>query len=298
MEWLIGIAIGVVLTIPVAALWSRRTEKRVLYLEARARSAERLAEQGTMTSGLAHEIKNPLSTVGLNIQLLQEDLSDLSGNLDAMSSSQSHDPNVVRDAQDRIGRIDRRFEALARETNRLRETLEDFLRFAGRLQLEKEQANLNTIVEEVADFFAPQAEAAKVHLRTQFAEPVQVDVDVSLLKQALLNLAINAVQAMTRAREQDQPHGGGGELILRTEVSRTPTGPMAELFIVDTGPGISEEVLDKVFQPYFSTRRGGTGLGLPIARRIVEEHGGTMSIHSELGRGTQMILRLSVSEEG
>lgn len=288
-SWLlIGFALGVALSLPVAWWWSRRTEQRVRALEARARSAQRLAELGTLTGGLAHEIKNPLSTLGLNVQLLQEDLHELT---DALADR----PGV----EEKVGRLDRRFDALVRETNRLREILEDFLRFAGRLQLEKQPTDLNELVGEVVDFFAPQAEQAKVHLRCRLADELpEAPVDASLLKQALLNLLINATQAMTRAREKDQPHGGADELILTT--ARRRRGPLdgVELRVMDTGPGMPGDVREKVFQPYFSTRRGGTGLGLPIARRIVDEHGGGMQLHSEPGRGTEFILTLPLDGEG
>ena len=286
--WLLeGVVLGVALTLPVAWWWARRTERRVRALEARARSAERLAELGTLTGGLAHEIKNPLSTLGLNVQLLQEDLHELT---DALPGDGA--------IAEKAGRLDRRLSALARETQRLRDILEDFLRFAGRLQLEKQPTDVNEMAGEVVDFFAPQAEAAKVHLRCRLADGLpSVPADASLLKQALLNLMINATQAMQKAREKDQPHGGADELILSTGRRKRADGQAVELRVMDTGPGMSEEVKEKVFQPYYSTRRGGTGLGLPIARRIVDEHGGNLSVHSEPGRGTEFVVTLPVGEK-
>jgi signal transduction histidine kinase len=282
--WLLeGLILGIALMLPLAWWWTRRNERRVRALEARARSAERLAELGTLTGGLAHEIKNPLSTLGLNVQLLQEDLHELTDSLPGNG-----------EVAEKTGRLDRRLGALARETQRLRDILEDFLRFAGRVQLEKQPTDVNELLSEVADFFAPQAEAARVHLRSRLADGLpSVFVDASLLKQAILNLMINATQAMQKAREKQQPHGGADELILST-ARRRADGQAVEVRVMDTGPGMSAEVKEKVFQPYFSTRRGGTGLGLPIARRIVDEHGGNLSVHSEPGRGTEFILTLPV----
>ncbi|MEE9211559.1 MAG: histidine kinase dimerization/phospho-acceptor domain-containing protein [Phycisphaeraceae bacterium] len=199
MVWFwIGLGAGVLLTIPLTAIAARRAERRVRRLEQRARTAERLAELGTLTGGLAHEIKNPLSTVGLNVQLLQEDLSDL-----------AHDAAPGALPEDRLGRLRRRFETLSRETQRLRDILEDFLRFAGRIKLDPSPTDVNALVDELTDFFQPQALASKVQLRTTLAAALTtVQADAGLLKQAVLNLLINACQAMSDARDRAHPHGG------------------------------------------------------------------------------------------
>jgi len=285
IAFVLGLLLGVGLTVPIAVLVARRRLKQLRLAEQRARASERLAELGTLTSGLAHEIKNPLSTINLNLQLLQEDLEEL--------LQQVGDALPERDREDGIQRIERRFNLLARETQRLRDILGDFLQYAGRMKLQREPCELNGVVDEVADFFMPQAEAAKVHLRVQFGvRPAQVHADCDLLKQALLNLMLNAVQAMQDARQRQVPHGGADELLIRTD--RRSVLEHAELLVhvIDTGPGIAAEDQENVLKPYVSKRRGGTGLGLPRARRIIEEHGGTLSLHSELGRGTEFTLAL------
>ncbi|MAE66329.1 MAG: two-component sensor histidine kinase [Phycisphaeraceae bacterium] len=280
-----GLATGVILTIPVAAVAARRNAARMRRLQQRSLAAERLAELGTLTGGLAHEIKNPLSTVLLHLQLLEEDLRDLEGELD--------DPSV---AAERLGRARRRFESLTRETSRLREILEDFLRFTGRVKLARHETDVCALVEEVVDFFSPQAQAAGVHLRTQIPEsPLRLDLDRGLLKQALLNLMMNACQAMSEARGGSQPSGGNDELIVRAERARGPDRqPELRMHVIDTGPGMDAETAAKVFRPYFSESRGGTGLGLPTARRIVEEHGGTIAVHSEPGRGSDFVITIPI----
>ena len=284
---LLGLSIGVLLTLPIAAVWSRFTERRVRELERRARSAERLAELGTLTSGLAHEIKNPLSTVGLNMQLLQEDLGDI---------GRDAPPGAI--PEEKLGRMQRRFDALRRETSRLRDILEDFLRFAGRMELDRTPTDLNALVDELADFYEPQAAAAHVNQRRQLgARPAVVPIDAGLVKQALLNLLINATQAMATAREKGRPHGGADELLLRTQNRRYLGRDEVEICVTDTGPGITPDVVEKVFQPYFSTKRGGTGLGLPTSRRIAEEHGGRLTVHSEPGRGTEFTIALPTEVE-
>lgn len=282
-----GIGIGVLLTVPVVMFAARRTERRVRLLERRARTAERLAEIGTMTSGLAHEIKNPLSTIGLNAQLIQEDLRDISHTLPADDPSQDH-----------MRRIQRRFDSLTRETQRLRDILEDFLRFAGRMKLDLAPTDINDLVNELADFFSAQAQASGMQLRTQLAGgPLVVPADASLLKQALLNLLINALQAMSDARQQNKPHGGASELLIRTEKVRVLNQDEVRIHVTDTGPGIVPEQREKIFQPYFSTKRGGTGLGLPTARRIIEEHHGSLTFHTEPGRGTDFVIGLPASSK-
>jgi len=273
--WLIaGFAAGVAAMLPLAWWAARRTERRVRRLEQRARAAERLAAIGTMTGGLAHEIKNPLSTIGLNLQLTQE----------ALNEAEIDEPHA--------GRLRRRIEALSREAERLRDILEDFLRFAGRMKLDRQPVQVNDLVSELVDFYAPQAEQSGVQLRARYGEDLpDVAIDPSLIKQATLNLLINATQAMVEARYGDKPHGGAADLIVSTEAA----GDEVRIHVIDTGPGISDEMLQRIFQPYFSTKKGGSGLGLSVSQRIAEEHGGRLDVHSDLGKGTAFTLALPTS---
>ncbi|QDU71149.1 Sensor protein ZraS [Mucisphaera calidilacus] len=268
-------------------LWLRQRGRRRRQRERQAVRDERLAELTMLTGGLAHEIKNPLSTLGLNIQLIDEDLTEIDQAID--TSSPADQP---------LRRVRRRFAGLGRETRRLREILEDFLRFAGRVKLEKDAVDVNTLVEELTDFFQPQADEARVHLRMNLADNAgRVQADAGLLKQAVMNLMINAVQAMTAARDRDEPHGGADELLLHTERTSSGLEDEVRIRIVDTGPGIPEDVLGRIFQPYFSTKRQGTGLGLPTSRRLIEEHGGQLLAHSEIGRGTEFVIALPAGNE-
>jgi signal transduction histidine kinase len=273
--FIVGLIAGVALTGPFIYLATRRTERRVRRLEQRARSAERLAELGTMTGGLAHEIKNPLSTIGLNLQLLRETVDD--AKLDELHA----------------GRLQRRIDALSGEVEHLRAILEDFLQFAGRIELDRQPVDLNDLVHQLVDFYAPQAEQSGVQVRTELADALPtLHADPQLLKQAMLNLLMNATQAMVQARYGEQPHGGSTDLIVRTRRA----GETVELHVIDTGPGIDEATMRKIFQPYFSTKRGGTGLGLPTTRRIVEEHGGELQVYSDSGQGTDFVVRLAIGE--
>jgi signal transduction histidine kinase len=223
-----------------------------------------------MTGGLAHEIKNPLSTIGLNAQLLAEGLDELEG-VDAESRQ----------------RLLRRLSSLRREVERLRGILTDFLNFAGEIRLDLGQADLNKVVDELCDFFQPQAQQQGVQLRTDLSPtPLIGRIDSPQVKQAVLNLMLNAVQAMGQ-------QSGPRELILRTarEVDRQGRASNV-LHVIDTGPGIEPKVMEKIFTPYFTTKSGGTGLGLPTARRLIEAHGGRIDVHTEPGRGTDFVVRL------
>ena len=229
--------------------------------EANRRLRAQYAEIALLAGGLAHEIRNPLSTMGLNLDLLAEEFPQ---------------PESPRDR-----RIVQKIDRIRRETRRLQDILEDFLRFARVEDLRRSPADLNAIVDELNDFCEPQSAIQNVVMRTQYDEslpPVRLDVD--MFKQALLNLIMNAQKAMP----------DGGELMLRTRRE----GPWAVLDVIDTGHGMDIELQSKVFNAFFSTRPGGSGLGLPTTRKIVEAHGGTIALRSEPGKGSQFTARLPI----
>jgi len=253
-----GILMGALMASALAGVVMHWAYQRLVLLERRTRHAERLAEIGSLTGGLAHEIKNPLSTVQLNLQLLAEDVTP---------DNPAH------------SRISNRLSVVQRETSRLRDILEDFLRYAGRLELERRPVELNQLLEELVDFFAPQAHVQRVQIRLQRSPtPITANVDPRLLKQALLNLMLNALQAM--------PNGGELMLSLKNHNNR------AVIDVIDTGTGIPADVLPKIFLAYYTTKRGGTGIGLAMTKRIVEEHGGNISLRSDLGKGTNFTIEL------
>jgi signal transduction histidine kinase len=257
----VGGVAGLALTGIVGAVAYRRTAR----LQQRAFRAERLAELGALTGGLAHEIKNPLSTIQLNLQLLREDLS----------------PRDLGESSYR--RLTNRLGTVQRETGRLREILDDFLRYAGRIEIEKQPTDVHQLFEELVDFFAPQAQLQRVNLRVRPPDPADgklvVPLDDRLIKQAILNLMINALQAMP---------DGGGEIIL----SARREGNRALLEVTDTAGGIEPDRLAQIFNAYYSTKAGGTGLGLAITKRVAEEHGGRARVASEVGKGTVFTIEL------
>jgi signal transduction histidine kinase len=247
-----------------------KREAQALEAERRAAASERLAELGAMTGGLAHEIKNPLSTVVLNAQLLREDIEEVE--LD----------------DDISGRIIRRTNALEREAERLREILEDFLQFAGRMKLAATFQDARLIVDQLVDFFHPQCDRSGILLRADLQEgPIMARLDESLFKQAILNLLINALQAMddSACKRKD------GELIIRLESDETTL----RLHVIDQGLGIAPDRLEEIFHPYVSTKSGGSGLGLPTTRRIVEMHGGRIEVHSVPEQGSDFVIVMPLS---
>jgi signal transduction histidine kinase len=253
-----GVTTGLLVCLIAGAGLAWLAYRRFVLLERRARDAERLAELGTLTGGLAHEIKNPLSTVQLNLQLLSEEL----------------DPRDVHQQ-----RMVHRLEVVQRETGRLREILDDFLKYAGKMELDRKPTDLNDLLEELVDFFAPQAQLHRIQLRIRREDgPLLANIDGKFVKQAVLNLMLNAVQAMPN----------GGELIL----SATTTDGVARIDVIDTGGGIPPEAAANIFKAYYSTKRGGTGLGLAISQRIVREHGGTLNVESEPGKGSDFSMTI------
>lgn len=271
-----GLALGLA-TGSLGWLWYvERAVRRVRAAERRARAAERMADLGAMTGGLAHEIKNPLSTIGLNAQLIAE-------------AAQEIDPEIVTDP-DVKARLIRRSDSLRREAERLKGILQDFLEYAGELKLDRRSVDLNELVHELADFFMPQAEQAGVRLRVDTAPgKVPAFVDPAAIKQSLLNLLLNAVQAFAPQTSTAGPR----EVILRTsrELDRE-RAPLTTIHVIDTGPGMSPELLATIFKPYVTTKPGGSGLGLATTKRLIEAHGGRIEVYSEPGRGTDFAVTL------
>ena len=217
-----------------------------------------------LAGGLAHELKNPLSTIGLHLALLEEDWADDDG--------------------PRAHRTRRTLHTLKQEVERLDGILEDFLRFARTDRLRTLPADLNALVEQVVRFVQPEAERIGVHLASYLdLDLPQVPLDEGRVRQALLNLVINARQAL-------EPTGGHITLITRREPGRVV------LEVVDDGPGMTPEVLEHCFDVYYSTKKGGSGLGLPTVRRLAEAHGGTLDVESAPGKGTRAVLRLPLEE--
>lgn len=230
----------------------------------RACRAEQLAQKGQtdlsgLIGGLAHEIRNPLSTITVNLKLLAEDF-------------QNPESDRERQALVRLG-------VLSEEARRLSDLLDDGLKFVRRPELHRRNCDVNELMQTMVDFYSAQARSTELTLRHQLhSAPLICDLDMDLIKQALLNIFINAQQAMP----------DGGELMIHTSMK----GDLAQIDITDTGPGISENDKEKMFKVSFSTKQGGSGLGLPTAKRIIEAHQGSIEVQTIPGRGTNFRISL------
>jgi len=224
------------------------------------RRTKHLESMGALAAGLAHEIKNPLSTMSVNLQLMAEDFAGAEGTVEQ--------------------RTLRRARLLLGEVRRLDDIVNDFLRLARGYEITPATVDLQLMVTELLSFVGPENDRLDISVRS-FLDPAgrMVLADPKYLRLALMNLVVNAQQAMG---------DDGGELFVETRARDA----FVEIRVTDTGPGIPADELARIWQPFFSTKSGGTGLGLPTTRRILEELGGDILVFSEVGRGTRFTVRL------
>jgi two-component system, NtrC family, sensor histidine kinase HydH len=228
------------------------------------------AELAELAGGFIHEIKNHLGTLKLNLELLAEDFQD---------------PQSQRERR-ALTRVQR----LQHECQRLVDKSNDFLRFARitNKDLKTAPTDIASAVAEMIDFFSPTAQSAHIEIKPYIGGDLpSVNLDRDLFEQALLNLMLNAQQAMPT----------GGELTIQALREEVNNQPQVCVSLIDTGKGMTPEVAQKIFEPFFSTKPTGSGLGLPTTRKIVEAHGGTIEVQSEVDRGTKFTIRLPALPE-
>jgi PAS domain S-box-containing protein len=221
--------------------------------------SERLAVVGRMSANVAHEIKNPLGTIVLNAELLEEELDRFDGKDSAEARS------LLR--------------VIKAELDHLNEVVEEYLQFARLPQVKLEQGNVNEVIADLLLFLREEAAERKVEVVEKLDPSLPpAPIDAMQLRQAFLNIIKNSFEAMP----------GGGKLTL----SSAWVDGTVEVSIADTGRGIAEEYLELVYTPFFSTKQGGTGLGLSITSHIVQEHRGTIHLKSYRELGTVFTIRL------
>jgi PAS domain S-box-containing protein len=232
------------------------SELRVL--EEERHRQDRLALLGQMAAQVAHEIRNPLVTIGLGIQYLEKGL----------------EPDSPR--RQAVQRI-------TRQLDRLEQTVNEFLSFSKPPSMRFERHSLAEVVDSAIEIFNDHLQEHKITLSKEHAPDLPpVLVDLEHIERVIANLVMNAVEAMPQ----------GGDITIKTRPVEKPGGLMAELSIADTGIGISPENIDKIFEPFFSTHSKGIGLGLAIAKQIVEEHKGTITAESSPGQGATFTILL------
>lgn len=227
------------------------------------RRAERLAAVGRISAQITHEIRNPLNAIGLNTELLAEELEET--------------PGVSQEARQLVG-------AITREVDRLNGVSEQYLRFARIPRLTLARQDLNEILAGLLDFLGPELAAARIDVRRELDPALPpVKADEGQLRAVFLNLLRNSREAMR----------GGGTVTVCTR--REGDALVAE--VRDTGGGIPPEDLPRIFDPFYSTKERGTGLGLAFTQQIVNEHGGTIRCESALHRGTSFVIRFPAAPD-
>ncbi len=218
---------------------------------------KRYHELASLAGSLAHEIKNPLSTIRMNMELLHEDFEN------------SADPEMRRAL--------RRIETVNRQCENLESLLNDFLRFTRLSTLELKPGDLNAQVDQVLEFFQTQATNQNISIE-RYLDPdlPSINLDPQTLQAALVNLVKNAMEAMPN----------GGELVARTRITRKGVA----LDLIDSGCGMEASALINMFKEFYTSKDSGTGLGLPTAKKIIEAHNARINVQSEVGRGTSFTI--------
>lgn len=262
------LAVGVVGAVAIFWIQARHLAERQR-LEAAVAHEQRLSAMGNLAAGVAHEIKNPLNAISMGVQRLRMEFAP-----------------AAPEAREEYARFTRIIEA---EVSRLNTIVNQFLTLARPIRLTLADEPLAPVLKEVLTLLSPQASAHGVTL----VEELQLGdtralFDRQQLTQAIMNVLLNAIQAMPK----------GGTLTVRADVvappagSATVSGTIARIVITDTGSGIPPEDLDRIFEPYFTTKDGGTGLGLALTHRIILEHRGSIQAENDPGRGARFVIDL------
>ncbi|MFI5305619.1 MAG: nitrogen regulation protein NR(II) [Nitrospiria bacterium] len=233
-------------------------------LEQQVRRSEKLSAISTLSAAVAHEIRNPLSAMDLNLGLLEEEIM----------SGRGASPTIRE-----------YFEVLNVEIKRLKGILDSFVRFSISNKLVLEELKLEPIFQHLVTLIRGEAHEKGIDVETNIPSDLPLLlVDENQMTQVFLNIMINAIQAMP----------GGGKLSIQVEERKVNGEPCINIRFADTGIGIEKVKINKIFEPFFSSRQGGTGLGLAISHRIIEDHGGFIYVESAEGKGTVFTVQLPV----
>ena len=250
--------------------------------EARMRQMENLASLTTLAAGVAHEIKNPLGSLSIHVQLTQKTTDATRKHY--YETHPEEDPSSDAGPGRYFRLIDKYLKVMNEEVERLNRIVLDFLFAVRPVNAQLRKGNINELIRELAEFVSFELKEAHIETAVNLEENLPlISFDERLMKQALLNLIKNAEHAM----------GDGGKLGISTEAH----GAEVRISISDTGVGIPEENLAKIFEPYFTTRETGTGLGLTMTFKIIREHQGDITVKSRVGEGSVFIITLPIPQK-
>jgi signal transduction histidine kinase len=260
------------------------TERRLRMSE--QERARRLASMATLTSGIAHEIKNPLNSLNIHAQLLREE---------ADRSAKTRRP---ADSE----KLNRAAAVILEETQRLGRIVDDFIQAARPSQPHLEERPIGPFLQHAADLFGPECSHAGITLVVNIEPDLPpIYFDEHLLMQALRNLVRNAIDALTEQRirkgEESTGEASGSGDAPTLELSATLTAESVNLTVADNGPGIDMETLEQIMEPYFTTKFHGSGLGLMVVYRIVTEHKGALHVDTHPGEGARFTISLPLHQK-
>ncbi|MDR3130637.1 MAG: PAS domain S-box protein [Treponema sp.] len=253
------------------------TEKRGK--EARLRRAENLASLTTLAAGVAHEIKNPLGSLSIHIQLIQKALA-----ANREMFFKAHPDGIDEKPAVCFDMLDKYIAVINEEIDRLNRIVVDFLFAVRPMNMDFRDGNINTLIEELVEFVKYELDEAGIGYALELDKKIpDAEFDERYMKQALLNLIKNAIAAMPE----------GGTLTIKTGGTDTEI----QIDVCDTGTGITEENLPKIFEPYFTTKDTGLGLGLTLVFKVIREHKGDVSVKSRKGEGSCFIVTLPIPQK-
>jgi signal transduction histidine kinase len=236
----------------------KRAQERLL-LKEKLGNAQRLASLGEMVAGISHEIRNPLGIISSTAELLKQRLSGKGSDIQLA-------------------------DVVVQEANRLNAIVTDFLSFAKPQEPDFMPCKVDEVIEKNLTFLAPEVDRNGYRIHKRFATDIpEIQADPGLLYQAFLNILMNAMQAM--------PEGGNIYVELSAR-KHTLT-----ILFADEGPGIRDDILNRIWEPFFTSKDKGSGLGLPIVKKIIEGHGGIVDLDNRPTKGVQVTVTLPVERQ-